>query len=218
MRSARFPVKRFFRNPARVEAAALRPLDRRRAACCVGCVKNPGWLLVLAFTVLPLTASAAQASTASLADLGNNTFSCTREATTTFGRDTDKLIAEAKDDAAKFCAAKSKQPKIVSISFEKPWMTLGFPKATVVFKALDAGDPALADTTPVPVVRTDKKAKPVEKLEPQPAIAPRPVSPPASSVDTLYADLTKLDELRKKGILTEEEFQAEKKKVLERSK
>jgi hypothetical protein len=34
----------------------------------------------------------------------------------------------------------------------------------------------------------------------------------------LYTELIKLDELRKRGILTEEEFQAEKKKVLSRSK
>jgi hypothetical protein len=34
----------------------------------------------------------------------------------------------------------------------------------------------------------------------------------------LYTELIKLDDLRKRGILTEEEFQAEKKKVLNRSK
>jgi hypothetical protein len=34
----------------------------------------------------------------------------------------------------------------------------------------------------------------------------------------LCAALTQLDELRKKGILSEEEFQAEKQKVLRRSK
>ena len=31
----------------------------------------------------------------------------------------------------------------------------------------------------------------------------------------VYSELMKLDELRKKGILTEEEFQTQKKKVLE---
>ena len=34
------------------------------------------------------------------------------------------------------------------------------------------------------------------------------------ATDDLYAQLTKLDDLRKKGILTDEEFQAEKKKIL----
>ena len=37
------------------------------------------------------------------------------------------------------------------------------------------------------------------------------------STDDLYEALLKLDDLRKKGILTDEEFQAEKKKVLSRS-
>ena len=34
----------------------------------------------------------------------------------------------------------------------------------------------------------------------------------------LYTELMKLDDLRKKGILTEEEFEAEKKKLLEAAK
>jgi hypothetical protein len=34
------------------------------------------------------------------------------------------------------------------------------------------------------------------------------------ATDDLYTELTKLDDLRKKGILTDEEFQAQKKKLL----
>jgi len=48
-----------------------------------------------------------------------------------------------------------------------------------------------------------------------------PAAAPAEkslSTDELYNDLLKLDDLRKKGILSDDEFQAEKKKVLSRSK
>ena len=51
----------------------------------------------------------------------------------------------------------------------------------------------------------------VDAVDSSPTVAP-------ATVDLLYAELIKLDELRKNSILTEEEFQAEKKKVLNRSK
>ncbi len=149
-----------------------------------------------------------RASVAKFAELGDNTYSCTREAPSTFYRDVEKLTEEAKQDAAKYCASKGRQLKLVSVNTEKPWYTLGFPKATVVFKALESGDPELARDEPVLVStgRTKKTATTVM------------VAAPATPTTNLYNDLLKLDELRKRGILTDEEFQSEKKKVLERSK
>ena len=40
----------------------------------------------------------------------------------------------------------------------------------------------------------------------------------AAASDDFYAELLKLDDLRKKGILTEKEFEAQKKKVLKRAR
>ena len=83
-------------------------------------------------------------------------------------------------------------------------MLMAIAKAKVVFKALDAGDPQLrSEPTPAPMVERPAAVAAAER----PAV-----------VGDLYGDLLKLDELRKKGILTEEEFQSEKRKVLERSK
>jgi hypothetical protein len=146
------------------------------------------------------------AAAGTFAELGDGTYSYIRESATTFARDIDKLAAEANEDVAKFCATKGKQPKVISITAHKPWMTLGIPKVTVLFKALDAGDPALLGNTAVPIVRAGKKSKTVEA-----------VAPPVPAND-LYSELLKLDDLRKKGILTEDEFKAEKTKVLNRSK
>lgn len=41
-------------------------------------------------------------------------------------------------------------------------------------------------------------------------------SPQMAAPTDVYSELKKLDELRKSGIITEEEFQAQKKKILER--
>lgn len=127
--------------------------------------------------------------------MGDNTYSITREAGNGFTRDTDKLKAEAMDDAVKFCASQGKQLKVVTTSEEKPLYTLGYAKAKIIFKALDAGDPELT-REPAPLVLSEK-----------PAVA-----------GDLYTELLKLDDLRKRGILTDEEFQSEKKKVLKHSK
>jgi hypothetical protein len=131
--------------------------------------------------------------------LGNDTYSITRQAKTAFNRNIEKLKADVSDAAAKFCEAQGKQLKVISLTEDLPMFSLGYAKAKIVFKALNPGDPGLTSDT----------------ASAAPAVAP--VEKPLST-DDLYAALVKLDDLRKKGILTDDEFQAEKKKVLSRSK
>ncbi len=40
---------------------------------------------------------------------------------------------------------------------------------------------------------------------------------PAAPTDVLFSELTKLNELREKGLITDEEYQAQKRKILARS-
>lgn len=174
--------------------------------------KLPQFTLLLWLCLCAAVPSYAGGSHTKLVEHGDNTYSYTREAATTFNRDVEQLTAEAKEDAAKFCAGKGKQAKVVSIVVNKPWYTLGFATATVTFKALEAGDPELAEAASVPVVNARKKTKT------PPVVAPPPTPTLPAPVSDLYTDLLKLDDLRKKGILTEEEFQTEKQKVLSRSK
>ncbi len=165
-------------------------------------------LRVMVLAGLLVAATAARAA-ATIVELGDGVYSCTREAATTFNRDVDELAEKAKADAAAFCARKGRQPKFVSITVEKPWIALGIPKAVVVFKALEPGDPELANAAPVPVVHRGKKGSPAAAV---------PATTTAGPVDELYTAMLKLDELRQKGLLTEEEFQEQKKAVLDRSK
>jgi hypothetical protein len=138
--------------------------------------------------------------------LGHDTYALTRWANTGFTRNTAKLKAQALEDAAAYCAKLHKELKIVSTTAERPAIPLtGFASAKVVFKALDANDPELhAPAAPAPA---PDAAAPVAVEN----------AAPRTETDVLYRDLTQLDDLRKRGLLTEEEFQAKRKKLVEKS-
>jgi hypothetical protein len=172
-------------------------------------------------------------------DLGDNSYSITCTAKDGFHRDIPALKAQALQAAADYCAAQGKQLKVVDTTKKKPWFSLGYCSATVVFKALNAGDPELA-TAPAPVENRGVVAYVTPLQRPPPAMVNQlpataaPAQPPAPQTAAqspapptvqekpvtsgdLYTTLLQLDDLRKRGILTEEEFQAEKQKVLKRS-
>ncbi len=181
------------------------------------------------------------ASTSNVVPIGNNTYTATRTAGNALSRDTAALTEQAKQDAAQFCAARGKQMKLVDVVVEKPFFSTGYAKAKVVFQPVDAGSaspaaepppaapreappPAAAPETPPPAVASEAPPPPAAPASetPAPAVAPESPAPAATassiSTDELYRELVKLDDLRKRGILTDEEFQAEKKKILARSK
>jgi hypothetical protein len=158
-------------------------------------------LLALAFTVR----ASAHDDIGTPISVGNNTYTITTTASNALMRDTDKLKNEASEAAANFCAAQGKVEKIISLKTKEPRFALGYCTATIVFMSLNPGDPALLPPPP--------PAAPVSY-----AVAPAaPAAPQTLTTDELVAELTKLDDLRKKGILTDEEFQSEKRKVLSHS-
>jgi hypothetical protein len=146
----------------------------------------------------PSLSHASAATTPEVVQIDSNTFSITREATNAFSRGTTKLKAAVQEDAAKYCTAHGKELKVVYLTSDKPIFSTGFVSAKIVFKALNPGE-----------------------------VEPVPASTPSAVIDSagrpggdggIYDELLKLDDLRKRGILTEEEFQKEKKKVLKHSK
>jgi hypothetical protein len=163
---------------------------------------------LLAWLALPLglLAVTCRADTnPEIVPLGHDTYALTRWANTGFARNTEKLKAQALEDAAAYCAKLHKELKVVSTTTARPAVPLtGFASAKVVFKTLDANDPELH--------------------APAPASAPGDAVPVAvenatsrTETDVLYRNLTQLDDLRKRGLLTEEEFQAKRKKLVEKS-
>jgi Short C-terminal domain len=137
--------------------------------------------------------------------LGHDTYALTHWARTGFTRNTDKLKAQALEDAKAYCAKLHKELKILSTSTDRPAIPLtGFASAKVVFKALDASDPELH--APVAAAAPDGMAPPAVEA-----------APARTATDALYSDILKLDDLRKRGLLTDEEFLAQKKKLLEKA-
>lgn len=132
--------------------------------------------------------------------LGNNTYSLVRQAKNGFQRDTELLKSQAKEDAQIFCQNQGRQMKILELTAEKPWFAMGYATAKIVFQALSPNDPALN-----PSIATASASS-------------ESVPHAITNTTELYNELMRLDELHKKGILTDDEFQSEKQKVLARSK
>ncbi len=152
--------------------------------------------VALAFFAGSIAAAAAAETSPVVKSIDSETFSVTCSATNVFARSPKKLQARAREIATRFCTEKGKQLKVMEEKVDKPMLPPDFVSVTLVFKAVDAPEPELA---PTPVAR---RSSPV----------------PATPTDVLYAEITKLDELRRKGLLTDAEFESEKQKVLNRSR
>jgi len=163
---------------------------------------------MLSVTLLCLAPAAYASPPPAPVSMGDNTYSITREAGSAFNRDIEKLKEDATDAANKFCADQGKQMKLISLTGKVPMFATGYAKAKIVFKALSPGDPELTSVPAAP-------GAPASYAPSAPA-SYAPVEKHLTT-DDLYAQLVKLDDLRKKGILTDDEFQAEKKKLLSRS-
>jgi hypothetical protein len=109
----------------------------------------------------------------------------------------------ATEEAARYCQEHGKKLKIVSTKEHKGTYLVGdFPSVTLVFKMLSEAEAEAAVAAPNVVSNAAPNA------------APDAVSGALSDSGDFHAILIKLDDLRKKGIVTEEEFQAAKTKLL----
>ncbi|HVT71620.1 MAG TPA: SHOCT domain-containing protein [Lacunisphaera sp.] len=161
----------------------------------------PGPIGVLFFLLFATSVWSSEISP--VTSLGDNTYTLTVKASTKFTRNTTKLKDQGIEAAKDFCAKQGKQFKLVSADEDKQMYLVGpMAKVVLTFKALNSGDPELA-------------AAP--GLVATPAMAPAaPPPPPRITTDELHDELTKLDDLRKKGLLTDAEFDALKQKLLSR--
>lgn len=92
-------------------------------------------------------------------------------------------------DAASFCAAMNKK-FVEKYSIDKERAVFVWPESTLYFECVEPGQEASV-----------KRAQPKNEAD-------------AQQSGSVYSELIKLDELRKKGLLTEAEFEAQKQKLL----
>ena len=159
-------------------------------------------LFAAAVVCLAVAAPARAASTLSKPEpMGDNVYAVTNTAHTAFSRDIDQLRTAALAEAKKFCEAQGKVMKIVSVIADKPRFSLGYCSVKVIFQPLRPDDPAL----------TAPAQPPAAAITPASGIA---VANSPTGTGDYYTDLLKLDDLHKRGIITDEEFEQQKKKIL----
>jgi hypothetical protein len=108
-------------------------------------------------------------------------------------------------DANEFAESKGKVAIPVS-SQESPMWPGHFASIEYQFRVVDRNDPEAKRTSLVP--RANLVIEKTEKISAD-------VHTKDDKTPDLYTELMKLDDLRKKGVITEEEFQAQKKRLFE---
>ncbi|HEY4988910.1 MAG TPA: hypothetical protein VII09_03835, partial [Opitutaceae bacterium] len=141
------------------------------------------WTFLATFCLSLAMVGRASAATGAVVSMGGNTYSITREAKNAFDRDVDRLRTQVTDAATKFCVDQGKEMRVVSLTSKLPMFSLGYATAKIVFKVVNPGE---VDPATLPAA----SATPAERR---------------LNTDELYAELVKLDDLRKKGILTDDE-------------
>jgi hypothetical protein len=162
-------------------------------------------VMLLAFALL-----SGCASNTGIVKIGKDTYMVSRQAATGFSGSGD-LKAKCIEEARQFCEKQGKELQVISTwEASPPYILANFPKAEIQFMCLDINDPRFKppqlEKSPDMVIKKDETIKADVNIRTKDANA--------TSTD-LYTELMKLDDLRKKNILTEEEFQAQKKRLLE---
>jgi hypothetical protein len=146
------------------------------------------------------------ASNSGVTTIGKDTYLVSRQAATGFSG-SGTLKAEVFQEATQFCERSGKHLQVVSTHEAAPPYIFGnFPKAEVQFMCLNAKDAELG--------RPKLRKEPDSVVEVKSEIRSKVEVTPTMDV---YNELIKLDELRKKGIISDAEFDSQKKKILSRS-
>ena len=165
--------------------------------------------MIKLFAVLLCLGLVGCASNSGVVPIGLDTYMVSRQAATGFSGSGD-LKARVFQEANQYCMNHGKKLEVVSTHEASPPYVFGnFPKADVQFMCLDANDPQLTrphlEKEPDVVVKRDDTLKADVDVQ---------TKEKSDKSPDLYTELTKLDDLRKKGILTDDEFQAQKKLLL----
>lgn len=115
------------------------------------------------------------------------------------------MKADVLREAQEFAASKGKVVVPVTLN-TTPNGPGHFATVEYQFKLVEPGSPEAARSTmaPVPTTRIDSRV----------ITTPAPAAPAPQAKPDVYGELLKLDDLRKRGVLTDAEFEAQKRKLL----
>ncbi len=143
------------------------------------------------------------ASNSGVTKIGQDTFTVSRQAATGFSG-SGTLKSEAFQEANQYCEKLGKNLQVINTEEAKPPYIFGnYPKAEVQFMCLNEKD--------VELNRPKLKQAANTVIEVKKDIHIKDESVKAKDI---YSELLKLDDLRKKGIINEADFEAQKKKLL----
>jgi len=150
------------------------------------------------------------ATSSGVSPLGEDSFMISRNGAG-FWSSTGQIKAVALKDADAYCIKNGKELQVVRITQHEASGRPGdFPGAEVQFMCLNHNDPALT--------RTKLKKEADRIIEINQDIHSKKDTNIHKSEDAksdVYGELIKLDDLRKKGIISDSEFQEQKKKLLD---
>ena len=118
------------------------------------------------------------------------------------------ITADVMQEATEYCATSDKYPVIHNMESRDGVPGRSYATVRLTFGCYAQDDPVYLTANPEPradvVVDDNKDVKITLDTDERP-----------DTSDDLYSELLKLDDLRQRGILTEEEFAAQKRKLLE---
>ena len=139
--------------------------------------------------------------------MGQDTYMVSRQAASGF-TGMGSLKVDAFREASEYCISQNKKIQVVHTGESQPPYVLGnFPRAEIQFMCLSEGDrelvrPKLKKEADVVIEKTDAISVDVKTKD------------QSEKTKDVYTELLKLEDLRKKGIISEEEFETQKKKLL----
>jgi len=162
-------------------------------------------LSILLFGILIILSGCAIHS--GVVPIGQDTYMVSRQAATGF-TGMGSLKADAFREASEYCVSQNKKIQVVNTNESQPPYVLGnFPRIEMQFMCLGEGDIELGRP------KMKKGADVVIEQKGDVSVNVKTKDQSEKTKD-VYTELLKLDDLKKKGIISEEEFEAQKKKLL----
>ncbi len=159
-------------------------------------------LLLAVFAFMPVSVSAADPE---IVQISPDTYLIFKQSRTVFAK-VDKLKTSVLKQAHEFAVSQGKVA--IPISDKTTTAVEGLPAYEYQFRLVDADSPDAKST--------GIQSSPDEIVESRRNYSGElTVNEKSESKPDLYSELIKLDDLRKKGILTDEEFEEQKKRLLE---